>query len=195
MEISFYIENEAEEIIYPRTAQELDAMLEGKVNNIEVDGKKWCVLAIDSNRTYRNTDKKGGGYIKFYPNCKSLSGDMTKQKVYRIYTDLDENGNAIYTVHNGLGKGTDNITKDECKMFVAAASTMVDVKDKGSMTLFDVFDYDLKHDTTSEYTVQSGKSGKSSKIIKVSTKNIEERVKGTNLEQFLDIHYDGKRKL
>lgn len=65
MEISFYIENEAEEIIYPRTAQELDAMLEGKVNNIEVDGKKWCVLAIDSNRTYRNTDKKEEDILSF----------------------------------------------------------------------------------------------------------------------------------
>lgn len=196
MEIQIYFgdDPENEYIQRPMTIDELGLILEGKANQISVDGKNWCVLAVDDGNTYRNTDKEGGGYIKFYPNCKTLSGDMSKQKVYRIYTDLDKDGKAVYTIHNGMGKGSGTITKDDCEMFVAAAATIVTVDGKDKM-LFDMFDDDLKNGTSSKFTIPSDKNGKKSKIIRASTKNIKERVKGTKLEPFLNIEYDGKRKL
>ena len=194
IQICFGDDPNNEEPIMPKTGADLEAMFEGKINNINVDIDDWCVLAVDHDATYRNTDKEGGGYIKFYPHCKTVSGSKKDQKVFRIFPDIDKNGNAIYTVHDGMGKGSDTITSDECKMFVAASMFVVDVKDKGEMTLFDMLNNDLKTDTDSEYTIPD-KNGKPQKTIKVSTKNIKERAKGTKYEKFLNIKYDGKRKL
>ena len=195
IQICFGDNPENDEIQKPTTIEELGKLLEGKVNNIEIDGgDDWCVLAVDHNQTGRNTDKEGGGYIKFYPHCKTLSGDMSKQKVFRIYTDLKD-GKAIYTVHNGKGKGSGTITKDECEMFVAACAAIVDVKERGRETVFKMLDHDIKTKEDSEYTIPPNKKGKQQKILRVSTKDIEKRVAGTELEPFLNIEYDGKRKL
>lgn len=191
LEVLVEFENDEDEIFLPKTAEDLDRLFESKINEINVDNKDWCVLAVDHNLTDRNTDK-GGGYIKFYPHCKSVGKDMKDQIVYRVYVDDLEH--PTFTVHNGMGKGTDYMPMKDREMLIAALSMDVYIDGERKMRAFDMFKKELKTGQNMKYTIYP-KDSKAPKTPKISAKNIKEKVKGTDLENYLNIEYDGKRKL
>lgn len=189
------IDNYNDIVIKPATIGEIDLLFETKIDNIQV-GKTNIILAVDKGNTSRGEDK-GAGYFKYYPNCTSIAKDMNNQKVYRISPDKAE-----YTAHDGVGITPDYRPMSERKMLIAALATEVSVNGQ-RMSIYDALCANIKSeikDTKIEVLpitndTQNKKKGKnSSKIIRVDTKHLD-TISDSRITKYLDIKYDGKRKL
>ena len=143
------------------TIAELDMVFEGK---IPVTIKKHNLFfAVDGDNQPRN--EKFDPYFKYYPNCSSLSGDMTNQHVFRIYFTR-----AVYTKHRGKGTTPLTMNGDEKKLLITALQMTVKWENT-EMTLWEA----LKKDAN-----------------KTMKSNLPDGFNINDVKKYLNIEYDGK---